>query len=246
MLKNKVHPALNQKVNNNPFYQNIIGKVDSLINLFRDEFKLIVNKDNQGRTIDPLNTHEFGSHLVTIRCSATSGLNEKKKPRFNFESLLKLVNAANQGKFSTVIKMLISELYYIITTDIQTSEAKMGGRFFYQEINCDVAAEIIQTLSKNDANNPAGEMIWRICLGLNSEQANEFMKKYGALITQIRQLSSYKEYQLFSNHYSIPLTFILDNPWLLTFFTTEQLISFITSRALIKLKIIKYYKMRCH
>ena len=44
MLKNKVHPALNQKVNNNPFYQNIIGKVDSLINLFRDEFKLIVNK----------------------------------------------------------------------------------------------------------------------------------------------------------------------------------------------------------
>ena len=87
---------------------------------------------------------------------------------------------------------------------------------------------ILPVLYENDANIPAGEIIWRFCVGLNPAQANDFIQKYDDLIKKIRQLASYKTHQLFKNNPSI-LLFILDNPWLMAFFTTEQLIALINS-----------------
>ena len=76
--------------------------------------------------------------MITL-ATATNGLrdlNNSTKSCFNFESLLSLVNASNQGKFSNAISNVITELYQIIRTDIHTPESEMGGRFFYSEINC--------------------------------------------------------------------------------------------------------------
>lgn len=218
--------------NNKAFYENVKSIIESLIDHCRLELKLNIFKDDMGKIVDPMATHEFGKHLINTRLDIMGAFTRNGdciRSRFNFESLTTLLNLMQQKKYSGVIQHGINELNEVILTDIQTPEPT-GGNFYYQNISSDSVAELINLLCQNNDKIPAGEMLWRVCIGLKRDQVPKFFKKHSSLIGEIRQLVSYQKYKLFdekNNPRSHGL--ILDDPWLLAFFTWSQLADFLNT-----------------
>lgn len=210
------------------FYAVLTFKIDYLICLLRNEAHLLVNSSHKS---DPLLTLEIGKQLLELQQTIKS-TEAQQKQSFNFNVLMSIFNYCQKSNFSIDIKNTILEIYQIIFTDLQTEEAKKGGSFDYHSINEEHATSLIKILIENDHKSPSGELIWRICLGLNTGDIDKFITQRKVLINQFRSLLSYTLHNPLNNNDQELCRRVINNPKLLVFLTARQLIDIIANPSL--------------
>lgn len=211
------------------FYTVLAFKIDYLICLIRHQTRSLTNPAD--RKPDPLLQHEIGKYLLELQQTCKNTITQQKQP-FNFSALINIFNYCQTHSASADIKNIVLEIYQMIFTDLQTEEVKKGGSFDYHSINEDHAISIINILIENDKKIPAGELIWRICLGLNSADMDKFITQKSALINQFRSLHSYQNHNPLNNNDQELCGRVINNPKLLVFLTARQLIAIIANPSL--------------
>ncbi len=210
------------------FYTVLSFKVDYLIILIRNELQTLNSQADQKNKSDPLLKQDIEKFLLELQQTIKKSISTPKQS-FNFNSLVTVINYCNKRNLSATIKNLILEINQIIINDLKTTEIKQGANFIYHSINAETASQVIKDLCDNDHKIPAGEMIWRVCLGLSDYDIDKFIANNRELIVKFRSLDSYQQHCPFNNNYQELGVYVISKPKLLLFLTAHHLIKIIES-----------------
>lgn len=227
-LNNKIHPSFKEDVLNIchlQFYLVLILKVDYLIQQYRRYAFLLVHITENKEKIDPLNTNNIGKLLLSLRTNAKNGFNPSIQP-FNYATLIALYKQLEQDDATAEIINTISEIYHMIINDILNYNEGLQAHFYYDQIDCENAVSLLTSMANAPQKYAIGPATWRICFGLKQKEGDALVKKYPELIYSVKKLNPFQSFDPFERAPHVFFAHIIENPWVITFFTKSHLLNF--------------------